>query len=352
MKARRIVSLALALVLCICVTACNQSTPQGSTEAPATTKAAEPVTEGDKSGGTPSGETYDYNINLATGGTAGAYYIMGAGFAQLAEKYNPRLKFTVSNTAASTENTYLLEDGTVNFAVVQSDTPYFATLGEREFAEDEPYDGLRAVYGGHSSITHLLVRKDSGITSVEQLRGKVIAISPTGSPTVYFHRAYLAEFGLEEGSYTERFLSYGEMGTAIVDGSCDAVMIFNTTPNSPVIEAATSCELRLLGLTKEQQESICKKYPYITPCTIPASAYDWLDEDTYSIGALAIIVCRADVPDDVVYDLCALIGDHPDDVKAIHSSGYLWDLEDANIGLNIEIHPGAVKYYKDRGIIQ
>lgn len=300
----------------------------------------------------PSGKTEPYDVVLATGGSAGAYYVMGATFSQIGKNYGSRLKFTVSNTGASTENIYLMEDKVVNFAVVQADAPYFAQLGQREFEGETPFKALRSVYGGHSSITHMAVRADKGINRVEDLRGKVIATSPSGSPTVTFHRAYLAAFGLEPGSYTETFMTYGEMAEALINDTADAVMIFNTTPNSPIIEAASSTPLKILGLTQKQQDDIVAKYPYIARCTIPASAYEWLDEDVITIGALAMIITTADVPNDVVYDLCALIGDHYPEVKAGHSSGYLWDPETAHESLGIELHEGAKQYFKDRGIIK
>lgn len=347
MKAKRLISLLLMLVLIGSLAGCGSSTPASS----ATPSAASSESASASPAASPAAKK-DFNISLATGGTGGAYYVMGAGFAKLADMYKSRLKFTVSNTGASTENINLLQDGTVNFAIVQADSPYFAQLADREFKGAKPFPELRAVYGGHSSITHLVVREDSGITDIKQLRGKSIAIAPAGSPTVFFHRAYLAAAGLEEGAYTEQYLSYAEMGQAIANNTCDAVMIFNTTPNSPVIEAATSTKLRILGLTQEQQDAIVKQYPYIAPCTIPAGTYDFEDKDIITIGALAIVVTTTAVPNDVVYDFCALIGDHYDDVCALHSAGKYWDLENAAEGLAIQIHDGAKQYFTDKGILK
>lgn len=345
MKLRKLVSFVLIIVMLAAVAGCSGTSKPSTTEAPS----AAGKTEGTSGTGTAPA---DYDVSIATGGTAGVYYIIGAGISQLAEKFAPNLKITVSNTGASTENVRLLGDGTVNFAILQPDSPYFAARGEREYTPETKVDNIRGVYAGHRSFTQCIVREDSGINAISELKGKTVAISPAGSPTVYFHRAVLEAVGLKEGDYKEVYMTYGEMGEAVKNKVVDASFIYLGIPASPILDLESTTKIKILGLTAEEQKSITDKYPYITHGTVPKGAYKCVAEDILTIAALGNLVCRSDVPDDVVYQMVKLIAEHPDEIAALHVSGKEWDLADAHEGLAIPLHPGAEKYYKEKGIIK
>lgn len=302
------------------------------------------------SGNQPAGQQQAYS--LATGGTGGTYYVVGSGMATMVDKYVPNTKLVVQATAASIENIRLVGTKKVDFAITMPDSAYYSMKGEREFTGKEKFDNLRAVMAGHISILQGFVLEKSGIKQISDLKGKKVALSAPSSPAIYVAKAALEAYGLKDGDYKPVLLSYAEQIEAIKDGAIDAGFIYAGTPTSSLMDLSSTSAIRVLPLEESRLNESVKKYPYFTKAKIKAGTYKGQSEDIWTLAGPAILITRADVKDEVVYNITKAIIEHTKELEAIHPAGLEWDLSDAVEGTAIPLHPGAEKYLKEKGIIK
>ncbi|MCR4441482.1 MAG: TAXI family TRAP transporter solute-binding subunit [Peptococcaceae bacterium] len=299
----------------------------------------------------PKAETQK-TLSIATGGSGGTYFVIGSGIAKLVEQYLPGYKLVVQSTAASTENTRLVGTRKVDFAITMPDSAFFGMKGEREFQGNEKYEKLRAVVSGHTSVLQGLVLEKSPIKSMADLKGKKVALSAPSSPSMYVAMAALEAYGLKEGDYKPVFLSYAEMAEAVKNGSIDCGFVFAGVPTSSVMDLTTTTNIRILGMEENKADEILKKYPYFSKGKIPANTYKGQTNDLWVLTAPAILITHAEVSEEVVYNITKVILEHTKEMGEIHPAGLEWNLEDANQGVAIELHPGASKYLKEKGVIK
>lgn len=300
----------------------------------------------------PSGQQQQKSFSLATGGTGGAYYIVGSGISSLVEKYVPNTKLVVQATAASVENVRLVGTKKVDFAITMPDSAYFATKAEREFAKEQPYTSLRAVGAGHVSPLQPFVLEKSGIKTISDLKGKKVALSAPASPAVYAAKAVLEAYGLKESDYKPVLLSYAEQVEAIKDGAIDAGFVFAGAPTSALMDLSATAPMRLLQTDESKINEIVKNNPYYTKAKIKAGTYKGQDQDVMALGVVSFLLTREDVDQQVVYDITKAVFDHTKELTEIHPVGSEWDIENAAEGMGIQLHPGAEKFYKEKGIIK
>lgn len=291
-------------------------------------------------------------FSLATGGTGGTYYVVGSGMAKIVEQYVPNTKLVVQATAASTENIRLVGSKKVDFAIALTDGAYFAMRGEREFAGKEKYDNIRAVMAGHVSQLQIFVLEKSGIKQISDLKGKKLALSAPASPAIYIAKAALEAYGLKDGDYKPVLLSYAEQVEAIKDGTIDAGFIYAAAPTSSIMDLASVSDIRILPIEESKLDEAIKKYPYFIKGKIKAGTYKGQNEDVPALAGPAIMITRDDVDEDVVYNITKALCEHTDELGAVHPAGLEWDLGDAVEGTAIPLHPGAEKYFKEKGILK
>ena len=290
-------------------------------------------------------------ISIATGGTGGTYYIIGGAMGKVIEKYVPEAKVSVESTAASTENCRRLASRQVKFAIVMPDSAYFAYNSGREFG-DKKYPNIRGVMAGHTSTMHFIVRSNSGIKSLADLKGKKVALAAPGSPSAFIAEAALEAYGLTKKDYKPTLLTYAEQADALRDNTIDMACIFAGVPASAAIDISTTHDVTYLGVGPEEMKKVVKKHPYWTAGVIKAGTYKGQGAAVPTFNSPAMLVTTDDVDADLVYAVAKAIMDHTPELKAIHPQGAEWDLEDAAEGVAIPFHPGAAKYLKEKGILK
>ncbi len=290
-------------------------------------------------------------LSIATGGTGGTYYIIGGAMGKVIEKYVPEAKVSVESTAASTENCRRLASRQVKFAIVMPDSAYFAYNSGREFG-DKKYPNIRGVMAGHTSTMHFIVRSNSGIKSLADLKGKKVALAAPGSPSAFIAEAALEAYGLTKKDYKPTLLTYAEQADALRDNTIDMACIFAGVPASAAIDISTTHDVTYLGVGPEEMKKVVKKHPYWTAGVIKAGTYKGQSAAVPTFNSPAMLVTTDDVDADLVYAVAKAIMDHTPELKAIHPQGAEWDLEDAAEGVAIPFHPGAAKYLKEKGILK
>ena len=290
-------------------------------------------------------------VSIATGGTGGTYYIIGGAMGKTIEKYVPEAKVSVESTAASTENCRRLAGKQVKFAIVMPDSAFFAYNGGREFG-DKKYPNIRGVMAGHTSTMHFIVRSNSGIKSLADLKGKKVALAAPGSPSAFIAEAALEAYGLTKKDYKPTLLTYAEQADALRDNTIDMACIFAGVPASAAMDISSTHDVTYLGVGQEEMKKVIKKHPYWTAGVIKAGTYKGQSATVPTFNSPAMLVTTDDVDAELVYAVAKAIMDHTPELTAIHPQGAEWDLADAVEGVAIPFHPGAVKYLKEKGVLK
>ncbi len=285
-------------------------------------------------------------VSIATGGTGGTYYIIGGGLAMLINKYIPDVKATSEATAASVENCRLVGTGKATLALIMPDVGYFAYLGKREFKEK--YEKIRGVaIGGHGMELHVMVRADSPIKTIEDLRGKRVGVGAPGSGNEVAVKNSFESLGLTYKDFKPEWLSFAETAGGLKDGTIDAGTILVGSPASAILDLTTTHHIRFLEL---DMAKVIKAHPYWYLSTIKKGIYRGVDRDIPALGIGTIVITSADVDEDLIYNITKVVLERTDELAEIHPAGKEYAIKYATRGLNMPIHPGSLRYLKEKGI--
>jgi hypothetical protein len=285
-------------------------------------------------------------VSIATGGTGGTYYIIGAGLAKLINKYIPGVSATSEATAASVENTKLVGAGKATLALVMPDVGYYAYLGKREFKEK--YDKIRGVaIGGHGMELHVMVREESPIKTIEDFRGKRIGVGAPGSGNEVCAKNSFEALGLTYKDFKPEWLSFTEVATGLKDGTIDIGTILVGSPGSAIMDITRTHNIRFLEL---EVDRVLKAHPYWYKSAIKKGTYKGVDRDISAVGVGTIIITHQDVDEDLIYKITKTVLEHTSELAEIHPAGKEYAVQFATRGIMIPIHPGSLRYLKEKGI--
>ncbi|MGX1309536.1 TRAP transporter TAXI family solute receptor [Amorphus suaedae] len=292
-------------------------------------------------------------ISIGTGGVTGVYYPTGGAICRLVNRDRKEhgIRCSAESTGGSVYNINTVRSGELEFGVAQSDWQYHAYNGTSTFADQGAFEKERAVFSVHPEPFTLLVRGDSGIGSFEDLKGKRVNVGNPGSGQRATMEVVMDAYGIEMGDFalaTE--LKGSEMAQALCDGNIDAMIYTVGHPAAAIQEAVNSCDVKLVDVTGEPIEKLIADNPYYRVATIPGGMYKGNDQDTTTFGVGATFITSADVSDDVVYVVVKAVFDNFDQFKQLHPAfANLKEEEMIKDGLSAPLHPGAEKYYKERG---
>jgi len=288
-------------------------------------------------------------LSFGTGSPAGTYYFLGAGFASIINKNVKGVRVTAESTAASTENARYLIRGKMDMGLASMGT----LNGLKKQGMD--VDKVRLVAVGHTSDTHWIVRKDSPIKSCSDFKGKVIGVGPAGSATlnIWSKKHLAAGFGITLEDIKPKYIAFHEITRGIRDNTIDAGLIAAGYPIAAVMELARDIPIRLLEIEPEAIKKMQAKYPNVTPFVFPAGTYNGIDKDVPTYVVPQMWLCSADLSKDLVYKIIKAVYDNSEERNAIHPMAKKYTIENAFRGsksVPVGYHPGAIKYYKEKGI--
>jgi len=285
-------------------------------------------------------------VSIATGGTGGTYYIIGGGLAKLFNKYIPDVKATSEATAASVENCRLVGTGKTTLALVMPDVGYFAYLGKREFKEK--YEKIRGVaIGGHGMELHVMVRAESPIKTIEDLRGKRVSVGAPGSGNEVAVKNSFEALGLTYKDFKTEWLSFAETAGGLKDGTIDVGTILVGSPGSAILDLTTTHKIRFLELDVDR---VIRAHPYWYRSIIKKGVYRGVDRDIPAVGIGTIIITSSDVDEDLIYQITKTVLEHTNELAEIHPAGKEYNVKFATRGIKMPIHPGSLRYLKEKGI--
>lgn len=290
-------------------------------------------------------------LTLATGGTSGVYFPLGGAIGNvLGNKSNGNLSVTAQATGASGENMRLVEAGDVDFAIVQNDVADAAFNGTAPFKNK--LGNVRALGRLYPEYLHVVASKDSGISKLEDFKGKKISVGARGSGNEVNCRQIFNFYGLDYKNLEPIFLPYGETADQFKDRQLDGFVFTIGTPNPAIQDITTTQDVTFVPVEGAKADEVIAKFPFLVKDSIPANTYKGQSNPVPTLSVQAILVANKDMPDDVAYELTKTLYENTDAVAKAHNKGAEIKLESATNGVTIPLHPGAEKYLKEKGIIK
>lgn len=284
-------------------------------------------------------------INIATGGTAGTYYPIGGAIAEVLNKNG--MNASAQSTGASVANINMLKDKQVELAIVQNDITYYAVNGEEMFKDTGKIENLSGIASLYPETCQFVVREDSGIKSIADLKGKRVAVGAAGSGAEANARQILEAYGLTYEDINEQFLSFAEGSYALKDGTVDAAFVTAGYPTASVQDIASQNKIRLLPIGDDQIKILSEKYPFYTKTTVPAGTYQGFDEEIPTVSVMAILVANDKIDATLGEKLTKALFDNVDKIAAAHAAGKNITKENALKGMDfIKMNEGATKVLK------
>jgi TRAP transporter TAXI family solute receptor len=286
---------------------------------------------------------------MGGGSTGGLFFIVAAGMGRVIEKHVPNTRVTAQVTSGSVENIRLLGQRRIDCALSSADGAYHAANQSGPF-EKEKYTNVRYITRGYSSILQNIVMADSPIRSLADIKGKRVAIL-IGITAQDWFPSIAAAYGLKQGQdFRVSVLRATELINALRDGNADLSVYFAGAPTSTVTDIATSRPVRFLPLGEKEADEVIKRHPYFFRGPLAKGVYPGLNEDVQTLHVPILLVCREDVPTDVVYAMTKALMDNNEELKQIHPEAASFGLENAGKSMVVPIHPGAERYYREKGI--
>jgi TRAP transporter TAXI family solute receptor len=287
---------------------------------------------------------------LATGGTAGTYYPYGGAMSKIWNSKIPGMNVTAQATGASVENVRLMNKDEVELALVQSDTIDFAFKAQETFKEKLTKMGGVAVL--YPELIHIVVRGDLDIDSFSGLRGKKIGVGAPGSGTEANYRQLLDVHKMSKDDVSAQYLSFAESADQFKDKRIDAFMVTGGVPTSAIMDVATQRSIKILSIPDTMLSILTNRYPFLSAAVIPANAYKGVTSDVKTAAVNAVLIAHPKLSTDVVYNLTKALFENQAELAAAHAKGKVLSLQGAATGISIPLHPGAAKYYKEKGILK
>ena len=300
---------------------------------------------------TPSAHAQQKYITIGTGGVTGVYYPAGGAICRLVNKDRAKhgIRCSVESTGGSVFNINTIKAGELDMGVAQSDVQYNAVKGKAQFKE--PMAELRAVFALHPEPVTVVVRKESGVSSFEGLKGKKFNVGNPGSGT----RATLDELIGAMGWNLSAFalaseLKADEHGPALCDGKIDGFFYLVGHPSANIQDPTTVCGAKLVSVTGSAVDKLVKANPYYAYASIPGGLYPGNPQETKTYGVLATVVSSSKVPADTVYQVVKAVFDNFDEFKKLHPAFQVLKPENMiKDGLSAPLHDGAARYYREKG---
>ncbi|MDG9759931.1 MULTISPECIES: TAXI family TRAP transporter solute-binding subunit [Pseudomonas] len=289
-------------------------------------------------------------INVLTGGTSGVYYPIGVALSQLYSNGIEGSKTSVQATKASVENLNLLEAGRGELAFALGDSVADAWNGVEDAGFKAPLKKIRAIAGTYPNYIQIVANAESGIKTLEDLKGKRISVGAPKSGTELNARAIFEAAGLTYKDMGKvEFLPYAESVELIKNRQLDATLQSSGLGMAAIRDLASTMKISFVAIPAEVTAKIDNAA--YEAATIPAGTYDGQDADVPTVAITNILVSHEGVSDEVAYQMTKLMFDNLGRLGTAHSAAKDIKLETAAKNLPIPLHPGAERFYKEAGAL-
>lgn len=287
-------------------------------------------------------------LSIATGGTGGVYYPLGGGLAEVINNHVEGYSATAEVTGASVENMGLIATGDADFAIGLADTVAQAYSGTGRF-EGQKLPMIRGVASLYSNMIHIVALEGSGITSLNDLRGKRVSIGAPGSGTEVNTGSILEANGISYDDIDEQRLNFNETADALSNGDIDAGFWSVGAPTSSILNLATTQKIVIIALSEAELDAAMAADATFAKTTLTGGTYTGVENDITVLGIPNVLTVSSEMPDDVVYAVTKAMFENIADMQAIHPAANQTTVELTLAATPIPLHPGAIRYFEEIG---
>lgn len=294
-------------------------------------------------------------VTIGTGGQTGVYYVVGQSVCRLINRDSKKtgIRCNAPSTGGSVANLNSIAGKQMEMGIVQSDWQYHAYNGSSQF-KGKQNKKLRAVFSIYPEPFTVLARKDSGVKTFNDIKGKRVNVGDPGSGTRATMQVLLKAKGWSFRDFkVASELKPTEMASALCDNNLDVITYNVGHPNGALQEASVSCNTQLVSITGKEVDRLVSQNEYYAKATIPGGMYKGSDKTTYTFGVYATMVSSSDVPADLVYTVVKTVFENFNRFKRLHPAfANLKESDMIKNALSAPLHEGAKRYYKERGWIK
>jgi len=289
-------------------------------------------------------------INILTGGTSGVYYPLGVAIGKIYSDKIPNVKTQVQATKASVENLILLQQGRGELAFTLGDSLKAAWEGDEEAGFKSKLDKLRVLGAIYPNYIQIVATSDSGIKTLADLKGKSLSVGAPKSGTELNSRAILAAAGMTYKNIGKvEYLPFAESVDLMKNRQLNATLQSAGLGVASLKDLSTSTEITVVSVPKAIVDKIG---PPFVPAMIPANTYTGQDKDVPTAAVVNYLVTSLAVSDDLAYQMTSLIFESLPELVNAHAAGKEIKLETAATGSPVPLHPGAIRYYREKGVMK
>nr|WP_295462677.1 TAXI family TRAP transporter solute-binding subunit [Mesorhizobium sp.] len=291
----------------------------------------------------------DEFINVLAGGTSGVYYPLGAALANIYGAKIAGARTQVQATKASVENLNLLQQGKGEIAFALGDSVKFAWEGNTDAGYPGKLDKLRGIAAIYSNYIQIVASQESGIKTLADLKGKSLSVGAPKSGTELNARAILTAAGMTYADLGKtEYLPFGESVELIKNRQLDATLQSAGLGVGSIKDLASSVAITVVAVPKADVEKIGS--PYLA-ATIPAGTYKGQDADVETAAVGNFLITHDGVSDETAYQMTKQLFENLPDMVAAHNAAKAIDIKKALDGMPVPLHPGAERYYKEKGLM-
>lgn len=290
------------------------------------------------------------SVSIGSGTSGGAFYMVGAALAKVIQKYDPNILANSEATGGTSENIRLVANKRTTIGMGMADDVVFAFNGEGAY-KNKPANNLRMLMAGQSNTFHVIVLDKSSIKTLSDLRGKKVSLGPAGAP--FFGPNMLgAVAGLKKDvDYQGQYLGHDQAAEALANGDIDALIATVAFPSAAYSNIAMTHKLRFLEFSAEDVKKATSVYPFWRASVIPKGTYG-LAKDVSTLSIPVWLFTDKDESEDTIYRIVKTILEHSDELGQIHPDAGQYKIDTATNGVTLPFHPGATKYYKEKGVMK
>lgn len=264
-------------------------------------------------------------------------------------KHVKDLDISVQTSGGSKDNLLKINNNEAEFGTVQNDVMFYAYQGDQDFFAGQVIDSFLAIGSLYPEVVQVVVAADSDIQTVADLQGKNVSVGALNSG-VYFNAVQmLTEAGLSLDDIKPQYLSFDESATSFQNRQLDAFFVTAGLPNPSIMDVASKRDIRLIGLPEDQMKSLAEKYSFYVPFVVPEGTYKGMAADVTVPSLNAVLVVKKDLPEDMVYELTKVLFENTDEMT--HAKKEFIKAENAVLGVPVPFHPGAERYFREKGLL-
>ncbi|MBI4591689.1 MAG: TAXI family TRAP transporter solute-binding subunit [Candidatus Rokubacteria bacterium] len=293
-------------------------------------------------------------VTIASGWVVGVYYPLAGAMSRIIHTKMPGLRATVESSGASVANAQLIGSGDADFALLQNDIAFYAYNGVTLGAfKGKPVKNMGGIFTIYPELVQVAATHASGIKSIKDLKGKKVVLGPLGSGTEANALQILEVHGMKEADLgkVER-IDAAAAADQLKDGRVDAAFFTTGLGSAVIVDLSVTGKVGLVPVVGAEAEALKRKYPFYTSEVIPANTYKGQEREVTTVAVMAMMVARNELPEDLVYGFVKTIFENLPTFYTAHAQAKGLKLETAVAGMPIPLHPGAAKFYKEKGVLR